>query len=179
MPNTRAGNLHARGRSAALVTRLVLLALLWVTLVEGHPQGLSVGLLVLPLVAWASLVFEPSRGARLLPLALLRLLPLFAWQAVRGSFEVARRALHPRLPIAPGCLRVRCHVQDEAARRFLAHVVSLVPGSLAAEVQGDWLTLHLLDASPVKRATALAQLRELEARVAHAFGLPPPPRSVP
>jgi hypothetical protein len=49
-------------------------------------------------------------------------------------------------------------------------VVSLMPGTLAVEAEGNTLTLHLLDASPESRAVALARLRDLEARVARADG---------
>jgi multisubunit Na+/H+ antiporter MnhE subunit len=68
---------------------------------------------------------------------------------------------------------------DQTARLFLSTVVSLLPGSLVVKVEGNQLTLHLQDARPESRTAALSALRDLEVRVAHVFGLPPPPRGLP
>ncbi len=178
MPNARASSPLLGDRSAALAARLGLLSVLWATLVEGNPEGLAVGLLALPLAAWGSLALGPPGGVRVRPLELVRFLPLCVWRALDGGLDVARRALHPRLSLAPGRLEARSRLPRGPARFFLNSVVSLVPGTLAVEVEGDTLILHLLDASPASRATALARLRDLEVRVARVFGLTPPPRGL-
>jgi multicomponent Na+:H+ antiporter subunit E len=179
MPDARATRLPLGGRAAALAVRLALLAVLWATLVEGDPRGLAVGLLVLPLAAWACLALAPPGRARIRPLALLRFLPFCVWRALQGGLDVARRALEPQLSLSPGRLEARSRLPRGPARSFLNGVVSLVPGTLAVEQEGDTLYLHLLDASPEARSAALAQLRDLEGRVARVFGLPPPPRGLP
>ena len=179
MSSARATRLPLGGRAAALAVRLAVLSALWATLVEGNPKGLAVGLLALPLAAWGSLVLEPPGRVRPRPLALLRFLPFCVWRALAGGLDVARRALQPRLPLSPGRLRTRSRLPRGPARFFLTSMVSLVPGTLAVEEEGDTLTLHLLDVSPPSKAAALAQLRDLEARVARVFGLPPPPRGLP
>lgn len=180
MPNARASRPLLEGRSAALLFRLGLLSVLWVTLLEGDPRGLALGLLVLPLAAWMSLVLESPGWGRLHPLELLRFLPHVLGRALQRSLEVARRALHREVHLSPGRLEARCRLHRGPARTFLQRVVGLVPGTLAVETkgEGDALSLHLLDASPESRATALAHLRDLEVRVARVFGLPPPPRGL-
>jgi multicomponent Na+:H+ antiporter subunit E len=178
MPNARSSRPLPGGRSAALAVRLAVLSVLWATLVGGHPVGLAVGLGVLPLIAWGSLALEPPGGVRVHPLELVRFLPCCAGWALRGGLDVARRVLHPRPGLSPGRLETRCRLPRGPARLFLHGVVRLVPGTLAVEAEQDSLTLHLLDAGPVPRAAALARLRDLEARVARIFGLPPPPRSL-
>lgn len=179
MANARASNLLRGGRPAALAPRLGLLAGLWVALVEGHAGGLLAGLVALPLALWASFALEAPGGARVHLPGLLRLLPPFLWQALSGSLDVARRALQPRMRLAPGWLEARSWLPEESARLLLASLMSLVPGTLAVEVEGPVLTLHVLDARPEAKAAMLEQLRELEGRVARVFGLPPPPRVVP
>lgn len=179
MSSARATRPMLGGRAAALVVRLAVLAVLWATLVEGNPRGLAVGLLALPLAAWAGLVLEPPGRVRPRPLALLRFLLFCAWRALRGGLDAARRSPRPRPSPSPGWLRARSRLPRGPARFFLTRVVRLVPGTFAVEAEGDTLTLHLLDASPPSRAATLAQLRDLEARVAHVFGLPPPPRGLP
>jgi multisubunit Na+/H+ antiporter MnhE subunit len=180
MSNVRASRPVLTGRFAVVAVRLGLLSVLWVTLVEGHPEGLALGLVVLPLAAWVSLVLEPPGGVRLQPMELLRFLPHGLGHALRGSLEVARLALHREVRLTPGELETRCRLPRGPARTFLHGMLGLVPGTLAveAEGEGDSLRLHLLDASPESRATALAQLRDLEGRVARVFGLPPPPRGL-
>jgi multicomponent Na+:H+ antiporter subunit E len=179
MLNVRASRPLLDGRPAVLFTRLGLLSVLWAALVEGNPEGLVMGLLVVPLAAWGSLVLEPPGGMRVNPLELVRLLPLCMWLALRGGLDVARRALHPKLPLSPGRLEVRSRVPRGPARLFLNSVVSFMPGTLSVEAEGDSLCLHLLDASPESRAASLTLLRQLEARVVRVFGLPPPPRGLP
>jgi multicomponent Na+:H+ antiporter subunit E len=128
----------------------------------------------------ASLTLEPLSGSRVRPLELLRFLPFCAWLVLGGFLDVVRRALHPRGHRGSfGQLETRCRLPRGSARLFFLEKVSLVPGAFAAESKGDCLTLHLLDASPGLRAACLASVRELEARVARVFGLPPPPRGVP
>jgi multicomponent Na+:H+ antiporter subunit E len=178
MLNVRASQLPREGRSAVLFTRLGLLSVLWAALVEGNTEGLVMGLLVVPLAAWGSLVLEPPGGVRVNPLELLRLLPLCMWLVLRGGLDVARRALLPRVPLSPGRLEVRSRVPRGPARLFLNCVASFMPGTLSVNEDGDTLCLHLLDASPASRAASLTWLRQLEARVVRVFGLPPPPRGL-
>ncbi|MGZ3460628.1 MAG: Na+/H+ antiporter subunit E, partial [Archangium sp.] len=153
----------------ALAARLGLLSVLWATLVDANPRGLALGLLALPLAAWCSLAFEPPGGVHVHPLELLRFLPFCMGRALEGGLDVARRALRPRMELSPGEVRARSRLPKGPARFFLNGVVSLVPGLLAVEAEGDSLTLHLLDASPGARTAALAQLRDLERRVARVF----------
>jgi multicomponent Na+:H+ antiporter subunit E len=176
MSNARASHPTGRGRLGGRAARLGLLGVLWVALVEGQVEGLVAGLVALPLAAWASLAFESTEGARVRPLALGRMLPLFLWRSLRGSFDVGWRALHPRLPVSPGWMEVRLRLPAGAARLFLSSLLSLVPGTLAVEVVGEVLSLHLLDARPRTRASILVEVRRLEDAVARVFGLPAPAR---
>ncbi|PTL81241.1 Na+/H+ antiporter subunit E [Vitiosangium sp. GDMCC 1.1324] len=179
MPNVRATRPLLRGRSAALLVRLCLLSVLWATLVGGNPEGLALGLLALPLAAWGSVALEPPEDVRVRPLELVRFLPFCVWHALESGLDVARRAFQSQQSLSPGQWEVRSRLPRGPARFFLNSVVSLVPGTLAVEEEGDTLILHVLDVSPEARATALAQLRDLETRVARVYGLPPPPRGLP
>jgi multicomponent Na+:H+ antiporter subunit E len=165
-------------------TRLGLLGLLWATLVEGHPRGLFVGLVVLPLVAWGSVVLAPSGAWRLSPPRLLGLVGVCAWRLVRAGGDVALRAWSPRWSECPGLLEVPSRLPRGPARSLLVGLVSLVPDLHAVEVRGaharaDRLTLHVADARPEALAAALARVRDLERRVARVFHLPAPLRGLP
>ncbi len=78
---------------------------------------------------------------------------------------MAWRALHPRLPLAPGFRAHRLRLPPGTARVWLVNVVSLMPGTLAAGLKGDTLTVHVVDTTaPVER-----NLRRVEERVAAMF----------
>lgn len=99
--------------------------------------------------------------------------PPMAWfflsQSVRGGFDVARRALHPNLPLNPGVLRVSTTLPLGAPRWFFAGISGLLPGTLVLGFEDDALHVHVLDAGP----GAEPQLRALERRVAALFGVEP------
>lgn len=140
------------------------LAAAWWALSEGRAGSWGVGV---PAIAAASLV-----AAALLPLPrarprvgrLLRLAGWFAVESVRGGADVARRALAPSLPIDPDLLELRTSLPEGAARVLLADAVSLLPGTVAVDLEDDRVVLHALD-----RAGAERGFREAERRVAAAL----------
>lgn len=101
------------------------------------------------------------------PLALARFAGFFIAHSVRAGANVAWRAVHPRLPIAPGMARFALRLPDPGSRVLFANVASLLPGTLAVELDADTLHLHLLDvAMPVEPS-----LRTLERRIAALRGV--------
>ncbi len=180
MQNAPATTLSPSRRFTTVLLRLGVVALLWFSLLEGHTGALMVGLLAVPLAAWVGVAPEQQpMGRRIRPLALARFLPFLLWRALCGSMEVVRRVLRRQPAAEPRKLQVRSRLMDETARLFLSTVVSLLPGSRVVKVEGNQLTLHLRDERPESRTAALSALRDLEMRVAHVFGLPPPPRALP
>ncbi|MFP4239998.1 MAG: Na+/H+ antiporter subunit E, partial [Rhodosalinus sp.] len=68
----------------------------------------------------------------------------FLGASLLGGLDVARRALSPRMPLAPGWVEVPVRLPD-GGRVALGAELSLMPGTLAAGTQGDRLLIHLLD----------------------------------
>ena len=101
---------------------------------------------------------------------LLRFVPYFASISVRGGLDVARRSLAPSLPIEPGFMEYGLTIDPEsAAAVFFGAVISLVPGTLCVELDGEPTVLvHVVDLD----ADINEELRELEERVADLFGSP-------
>ncbi|UAW98698.1 Na+/H+ antiporter subunit E [Halopseudomonas nanhaiensis] len=79
------------------------------------------------------------------PLALPRFVIGFLWAAIAGGWDVARRALHPRRPIAPGWVDYPVRSRHRQVRLLLSSLVGLLPGTLATGMQSDLLRLHVLD----------------------------------
>ncbi|MFO7893669.1 MAG: Na+/H+ antiporter subunit E [Longimicrobiales bacterium] len=109
-----------------------------------------------------------GRGAaRLTVPGLLRFLPFFLHQMVRGGLDVSRRALSPSLPLAPDLFHFRTGLPEGLPRVFFINAISLLPGTFSAQVDRDDITVHRLDSAMVPEA----RLRTLEAKVAGLFGL--------
>jgi multicomponent Na+:H+ antiporter subunit E len=79
-----------------------------------------------------------------------------------SGFDVVRRAFHPRNMLDPDLIEYRLSLSTEAARIFMADIISLLPGTLSTQLSDETLTIHVLDKSmPVR-----AELKALEMRVA-------------
>jgi multicomponent Na+:H+ antiporter subunit E len=150
----------------AALLRLLLLAVLWWVLVEGALGGWALTVLSLAAATAASLVLVPPGSMRLRGGGMARFVPYFVAQSVRGGFDVALRALDPRLPIRPGYHVHTLHLPEGAARTFFIAVVGLLPGTLSVEVLKGRVRVHVLD----ERMPVAATLRELEERVGAMFG---------
>jgi multicomponent Na+:H+ antiporter subunit E len=53
------------------------------------------------------------------------------------GLDVAWRALHPALPIEPQFQRFRLHLPEGQPRTLMVSVLSLMPGTLSAELEDD------------------------------------------
>jgi multicomponent Na+:H+ antiporter subunit E len=77
--------------------------------------------------------------------ALVRLAARFLWQSVVAGWDVARRALDPRLPLAPGFVEYPCGFAPGLARNAFASLTSLMPGTVPIADDGKSLRYHCLD----------------------------------
>jgi len=149
--------------------RALLLAPAWWVLTEGDPSSWWFGIPALICAAFAStaLAPAPAQTGRWRLTGLVVFVGYFLLESVRSGIDVARRALHPRLPIDPGFVQFEFRLPKGPARIFLVNTISLLPGTLSVEFQETSALIHVLDARlPIART-----LRILEGRVAEMFGL--------
>ncbi|MEX2324201.1 MAG: Na+/H+ antiporter subunit E [Nitriliruptoraceae bacterium] len=59
-----------------------------------------------------------------------------------GAVQVAHIVLNPKKPPQPGILQFRTQLSSPAARTMLANSITLVPGTITLDVEGDLLTVH-------------------------------------
>lgn len=144
----------------------VLFSLLWLLLTLGDPGSWLVG--------------APSIGAalfvrrRLMPFAprvisavgAARFLVSFLRLSIVSGVDVASRALHPAMPMKPALIDYRLRLQAPADRVLAAGVVSLLPGTLSAALDGDNLKVHVLDVE----APFTRELQAIEDLVAGLHG---------
>ncbi|MBN2620444.1 Na+/H+ antiporter subunit E [candidate division WOR-3 bacterium] len=68
--------------------------------------------------------------------------PVFIWYMVRANVDVAYRVLHPQRPIKPGIVRIRTTLKSNIAKIFLANSITLTPGTMTCEIDGEYLYIH-------------------------------------
>jgi multicomponent Na+:H+ antiporter subunit E len=150
--------------------RVLLMVVLWWVLTEGDPTTWTYAVALVPLATGTSLWLLPPRP-RLGPphrraWALAQLVAWFLGRSVAGGVDVARRALSRPVDLAPGLVEHRLSLPAGLPRVAVADLTSLMPGTLSVALEGDVLTVHVLDTDlPVT-----AQLEELEVRVARVLG---------
>jgi len=136
----------------------------WWAFCEGRPGSWGVGAPVVAVAAALAGALLPLPRARPRLGPSLRLAGWFVAESIRGGVDVARRALSPRLPLAPDLVELRTSLPEGAARVLLADAVSLLPGTVTVDLDGDRVLLHALDAAGTERG-----FRELEARICAAL----------
>ena len=147
-------------------TRAAGYALLWWILTGGEAGSWVIGLPAVVGAGVAShLLRSGSTGGWHLP-GLARFLPFFLWRSLVGGADVARRALRPRLTLAPALLNYRWRLPPGPWRVAFANSVSLLPGTLSVDLRGHCLIVHVLD----QRQPIRAELCRLEELIARLYG---------
>jgi multicomponent Na+:H+ antiporter subunit E len=141
------------------------LAGLWWLLSDGDRGSWLVGLPAVAAAGWAVWRLRPAGGGPVSVVGLLGFLGLFLWESARGGVDVARRTLAPRLDVAPGFSVFNSRLQRPDALVFFAACLCLLPGTLAARLEGQRIEVHLLDAGEDPDPG----LRRLEAAVARLY----------
>lgn len=155
-------DIPARPRNiAAMILGFCLWLGLWALLSQG--QGWAFGI---PLAALATMLASRLQ-LKWLPLR-LRALPIligfFLRELFSGGWDVARRALHPRLPIDPGWQTFNLTTRDARVSLLLSAMVGLLPGTLSSHYEGSTLHIHALDQQQNWQAT-VARLEQLLTRL--------------
>jgi len=85
----------------------------------------------------------------LLPIKLVKFvfiyLPVFIWKLILANFDVARRVLSPKIPLNPGIVRVKTNLKGDFGKLALANSITLTPGTLSIDIEGDDLYVHTVD----------------------------------
>jgi len=69
-------------------------------------------------------------------------IPMFLWYMVKANVDVAYRALHPERPIKPGIVKIKTVLKTDIAKVFLANSITLTPGTMTCDIDGDYLYIH-------------------------------------
>ncbi len=72
-------------------------------------------------------------------------IPVFIWQLILSNIDVARRVLSPSLPLNPGFVKVKTDLKGDFAKLTLANSITLTPGTLSVDVDGEYIYVHTID----------------------------------
>lgn len=77
-------------------------------------------------------------------------LPVFFYYLIKANFDVVYRALHPRMPINPGIVKIKTTLKTEAGITALANSITLTPGTLTVDLTDDgFLYIHWINVKSI------------------------------
>lgn len=150
-----------------MALRILLFLVLWIILAGLEPASWIIGVPAVILAAWTHSKLARVQRPTLKFGGLLTFIVYFLWQSVRGGADVAWRILRPRMQIAPGFQTYPVRLSHPSARVLLLDCLSLLPGSLGADMREGVISVHAIDA----RLDLTPEIAELETRIAALFGL--------
>ncbi|MHC4113806.1 MAG: Na+/H+ antiporter subunit E [Planctomycetota bacterium] len=87
--------------------------------------------------------------------------PVFFYYMVKANLDVVYRALHPKMPINPGIVKIETSLKTDSGITALANSITLTPGTLTVDLTDDgFLYIHWINV----KATDTEQATELIAR---------------
>ena len=87
---------------------------------------------------------------------LLVYLPVFFYYVMKANLDVVYRALHPKMPINPGIVKIKTNLKTESGITALANSITLTPGTLTVDLTDDgFLYIHWINvkSDDVEQAT--------------------------
>jgi multicomponent Na+:H+ antiporter subunit E len=152
-------------KGSTLATRGVLFSLIWWVLSNGDVSSWWIGVPAVVFAVMASVALIPPTP--LVWRAWLGFVPFFLIRSLMGGVDVAWRAFHPRLPIAPELIEYPLRLPPGLPQVVMVNTVSLLPGTLCAELGKGMLKLHVLDGGHDFKS----ELEAIEQHVVRMFGL--------
>lgn len=166
---------RAKGEKVSVRSRAIwatqgffVLFALWLVFdgLDGWPVGVLAALIGGGLAGWLA----DSEPFWWNPFRLVEFAGFFLVESFRGGIDVAWRSLHPRMPVSPRFFEHEIQVPEGQPSTLLISVISLLPGTLSAELQRDEhvLVVHTLADGGEE------SVERLERRIARLFSLPGP-----
>lgn len=163
-----------RSSYRGIVFQAILLMAVWLIL-SGHYDFLHIlyGVISVALVVWINYRLHPLPLANceacgtthiIIPRLIIYLFWL-QWQIIKSGVYVAYVVLDPRMPIQPTLVRFDCLLPNVLARVVFGNSITLTPGTITANIQGDHFTVHAL----TKDTADDLLTGEMSARVARLY----------
>ncbi len=77
---------------------------------------------------------------------LLVYIPVFFYYVIIANLDVVYRALHPKMPINPGIVKIKTNLKTDSGITALANSITLTPGTLTVDLTDDgFLYIHWIN----------------------------------
>ena len=108
-------------------------------LIAGAVIAFLVALLAAPRIHTGLEAFSPRRV-----LILLAYIPYFLYKMVVANIQLAAIVINPKLPIKPSILKGKTALKKSASKIGLANSITLTPGTLTVDIDGDDVYVHVV-----------------------------------
>ena len=92
---------------------------------------------------------------------LLVYIPVFFYYVIMANFDVVYRALHPKMPIHPGIVKIKTNLKTESGITALANSITLTPGTLTVDLTDDgFLYIHWINVKSTETEKATKHIAQ-------------------
>lgn len=93
--------------------------------------------------------------------------PLYAWDILKATAQVAFLALSPKIRLMPGIVKVETELKSKTTLVILANQITLTPGTLTVDVDAahHHLFVHSLNLRTLDECTVCEEVGRLEERL--------------
>lgn len=102
--------------------------------------ALSVGLTLILCLRFRIIDREGAPYVRTLGFAAY--VPWLAWEVLKANWIVIRACLRADLDIQPALVKIKTNARSDLAKVTFANSITLTPGTVTVEIQGDKLLVH-------------------------------------
>jgi len=109
--------------------------------------GIAISLIIAVLFSKASFVITRKNISPKVILYIFIYPFVFFGELLKANFDVAFRVVQPVIPINPGIVKVKTNLKSSLGRLILANSITLTPGTLTVDTEGEYLYIHWIDVS--------------------------------
>ncbi|RRS08181.1 hypothetical protein EAG18_13465 [Pseudoalteromonas sp. J010] len=162
----------------SVVAKLVFFSLLWSMLTKGELSAWAFGAIIVPIAVWLNLrLFIPQKDSAAQKestesitsfsfIRLLCLLPYFLMNSFKGGVQTSCLAFRRKAVTTSGIVYYSVRIPRGKVRLWFMHLISLLPGTLSACIEGDELAVHMLEVN----AANIRDIQRCEEKIAFLFG---------
>ena len=87
--------------------------------------------------------------------------PVFFYYIIIANLDVVYRALHPKMPINPGIVKIKTELKTDLGITALANSITLTPGTLTVDLTDDgFLYIHWINVKSTETEEATKHIAQ-------------------
>ena len=136
------------GNLSTYVGTTFILFIFWLLITWSlHYQQLIAGLLcsVLVVIFCKDILIYPNERFKIKPITLVKFVVYFAnlfVEIIQANIQVAKIVLSRKMPISPTLIEFKTNLKDDLSKVILANSITLTPGTLTIDLEGDVYLVH-------------------------------------